>query len=79
MQKSSLRAWTRGLFVATLAVALVGGLGLIVVQAVGLIAGSGAVLDAPNGVVKNVLCICASVAAVAAYALSRMKPAEARS
>lgn len=57
------------IFVMSLAVALCGGVVLVLWQSVGLAAGSSAVLTAPNGIFKTVLCIAASAASIAAYLL----------
>ncbi|WP_328528167.1 hypothetical protein OG984_21220 [Nocardioides sp. NBC_00368] len=57
------------LFVSSLVVALLGGLALIGLQAVGLVVGSQALVVGPNGLFKTVLCVAASIAAVAAYLL----------
>lgn len=56
-------------FVVALAVALCGGVVFVLWQAIGLVAGSAAVLSAPNGIFKTVLCIAASLASIAAYLL----------
>lgn len=59
----------RKTFVASLAVALCGGIVLVLLQVAGVIFGSAALLTGPNTVFKTILCICASVASIAAYLL----------
>lgn len=59
-------------FIASLVVALLGGLALIGLQAVGLVAGSEALVVGPNGLFKTVLCIAASTSAVTAYLLTHV-------
>lgn len=56
-------------FVASLSIALLGGVLLVLCQLLGLALGHGGILSAPNGIFKTVLCIAASVASVAAYLL----------
>ncbi|GER23901.1 hypothetical protein NCCP1664_23960 [Zafaria cholistanensis] len=63
----------RTVFTASLATALLGGVLLILWQALGLAAGDAGILTAPNGVFKTVLCIAASVASIAAYILVHVK------
>lgn len=65
---------TRATFTTALTVALLGGLALIAWQSVGLVVGSGAVVTAPNGVFKTVICVAASIAAIAAYLLTLVVP-----
>lgn len=65
----------RTAFIASLSIALVGGVLLIVWQALGLAAGDAGILTAPNGVFKTVLCIAASAASIAAYVLVHVKAA----
>ncbi|MER7558971.1 hypothetical protein ABTZ46_18655 [Nocardioides sp. NPDC126508] len=60
------------LFIASLVVALLGGLVLIGLQAVGLVAGSQALVVGPNGLFKTILCIAASTSAVTAYLLTHV-------
>ncbi|MGY0388064.1 hypothetical protein ACWZJV_13935 [Nocardioides sp. WG-D5] len=62
------------LFVSSLVVALLGGLALIGLQAVGLVVGSQALVVGPNGLFKTILCVAASIAAVAAYLLTHVGP-----
>ena len=68
---------TRTVFVTALALALIGGLVLIGWQSLGLLVGSGVTVSAPNGVFKTVICVAASIAAVAAYLLTHVTPASA--
>ena len=63
----------RTVFTASLAAALLGGVLLIIWQALGLAAGDAGILTAPNGIFKTVLCIAASVASIAAYVLVHVK------
>ena len=60
------------IFVISLAVAILGGLALVVWQVVGLIVGNGAIIEAPSGVFKSVLCIASAVASVAAFMLTNV-------
>lgn len=60
------------LFVSSLIVALLGGLALIGLQAVGLVVGSQTLVVGPNGLFKTILCVAASIAAVAAYLLTHV-------
>lgn len=62
----------RTVFIASLVVALLGGLVLIGLQAVGLVVGSHALVVDPNGVFKTILCLAASVSAVTAYLLTQV-------
>ncbi|WP_336713913.1 hypothetical protein [Arthrobacter sp. USHLN218] len=65
----------RTAFIASLSIALAGGVLLIVWQALGLAAGDAGILTAPNGVFKTILCIAASAASIAAYVLVHVKAA----
>lgn len=56
-------------FVLSLAIALCGGVVLVLLQLAGILFGSAALLTGPNTVFKTVLCICASIASIAAYLL----------
>ena len=56
-----------GLFVLAIAVAGLGGLLMVAVQAVGLVAGQAILVDALNGGFKTMLCVAASVASIAVY------------
>lgn len=62
----------RTVFIASLVVALLGGLALIGLQAVGLIVGSEALVVGPNGLFKTILCVAASLSAVTAYLLTHV-------
>ena len=62
-----LRRMLTGLFVLSIAIAGVGGLLMVAVQAVGLVAGQTVPVDALNGTYKTVLCVAASVASIAVY------------
>lgn len=62
-----LRRMLTGLFVLSIAIAGVGGLLMVAVQAVGLVAGQAVLVDALNGTYKTVLCVAASVASIAVY------------
>ncbi|UUX59233.1 hypothetical protein [Glutamicibacter halophytocola] len=59
----------RKTFVASLALALGGGIVFVLLQLAGIILGNAPLLTAPNSVFKTVLCICASIASIAAYLL----------
>ncbi|TAP24720.1 MULTISPECIES: hypothetical protein [Micrococcaceae] len=59
----------RKTFVASLALALCGGIVFVLLQLAGMIFGSALLLTGPNAVFKTVLCICASIASIAAYLL----------
>lgn len=59
----------RKTFVASLALALCGGIVFVLLQLAGIVFGSAALLSGPNAVFKTVLCICASIASIAAYLL----------
>ncbi|MCS3494706.1 hypothetical protein M2368_003738 [Arthrobacter sp. JUb119] len=61
------RSILRKTFVASLAVALCGGIVFVLLQLVGIIAGNAMLLAAPNTVFKTILCISASVSSIAAY------------
>lgn len=65
---------TRTTFVTALATALLGGVALIAWQGAGLVAGSGSTVTEPNGTFKTVICVAASVAAIAAYLLTHVLP-----
>ncbi|OIJ24374.1 hypothetical protein [Nocardioides luteus] len=60
------------LFIASLVVALLGGLALIGLQAVGLVVGSQTLVVGPNGLFKTILCVAASISAVTAYLLTHV-------
>ncbi|HEY9408434.1 MAG TPA: hypothetical protein VIP77_02540 [Jiangellaceae bacterium] len=62
----------RTVFTASLVVALLGGLALIGLQAVGLAVGSQALVVGPNGPFKAILCVAASISAVTAYLLTHV-------
>lgn len=66
-----IRSILHTLFIASLVVALLGGVALIGLQAVGLVAGSQALVVGPNGLFKTILCVAASVSAVTAYLLTQ--------
>jgi len=59
----------RKTFVTSLALALCGGMVFVLLQLTGLVFGSAALLTGPNAVFKTILCICASIASIAAYLL----------
>ncbi|NKX55517.1 hypothetical protein [Arthrobacter mobilis] len=65
----------RATFIASLAAALAGGVLLIAWQILGLAAGDAAILTAPNGLFKTILCIAASISSIAAYVLVHVKAA----
>ncbi|MFE6508202.1 hypothetical protein ACFVDI_11375 [Nocardioides sp. NPDC057767] len=67
-----IRSILHTLFVASLVVALLGGVALIGLQGVGLAVGSEALVVSPNGVFKTVLCVAASISAVTAYLLTHV-------
>lgn len=60
------------LFIVSLVVALLGGLALIGLQAVGLAVGNQALVVGPNGLFKTILCVAASISAVTAYLLTHV-------
>ena len=62
----------RTVFIASLVVALLGGLALIGLQAVGLVIGNQALLVGPNGLFKTILCVAASTSAVTAYLVTHV-------
>lgn len=66
------RSILRTVFIASLVVALLGGLALIGLQAAGLVVGSQALVVAPNGLFKTILCLAASTSAVTAYLLTQV-------
>lgn len=67
-----IRSLFRVVFVASLAVALLGGLLFVLVQAGGMVAGDGGIVDGVNGMFKTVLCVAASLSAVAAYVVAQL-------
>ncbi|MDR4534578.1 hypothetical protein [Glutamicibacter sp. PS] len=56
-------------FVVSLGIALCGGILFVLWQSIGLVLGDAAILLAPNGLFKIVLCVAASLASIAAYLL----------
>ncbi|MFF1882230.1 hypothetical protein ACFVVC_12270 [Pseudarthrobacter sp. NPDC058196] len=68
------RRITEIVFAATLAALLVGGVLFVAGQAVGLVAGQNAWLEFFNASIKPVICIAASVCAVAGFLLSYGRP-----
>lgn len=72
-----MRALLRAVFVASLAIALLGGVAVVLVQSGGMVAGDGGVVDGVNGTFKTVLCVSASVSAVAAYVLAQLPEPDA--
>lgn len=61
-------------FLVTIAVAVFGGILLVLSQLIGLIFGFESLVSAPNGWFKTVLCIAASISSLAVYFLVYVKP-----
>lgn len=66
-------SFTRTAFAVSLVVALLGGIALVATQTLGLFIGDQELLTAPNRVFKIVLCLAASLAAIAGYLLGHVK------
>ncbi|MEY9259373.1 hypothetical protein ABH903_002405 [Brevibacterium epidermidis] len=61
-------------FLASIGVAVLGGILLVVCQLIGLVFDAEPLVTAPNGVFKTTLCIAASVSSLAVYFLVYVKP-----